>query len=92
MTGIALRRHCFELAVGSALVAGVAVDSRVSTGQRETIVVLLDIFVGDLPSTDGMALLAIGTQLPAVHVSVTVLTALSHVGEDHLDVALCAGD
>lgn len=38
-----------------------------------------------------MTLFAVGSQLPAVNVGMTVLTTLPHVGENGLDVALRAG-
>jgi len=59
VAGVARRRHDLELAVGAVLVAGIAVDDRVSTGQREAVVVLLYVLNGDRPSADGMALFAI---------------------------------
>jgi hypothetical protein len=58
-------------------VAGIAVDRCVSTGQREAIVVLLNVFNRDGPSADGMTLLAIRTQLPLVNISVAVLASLT---------------
>ena len=85
-------RHDLELAVGAILVAGIAVDDRVGTGQGEAVVVLLYVLNGDRPSADGMALLAIGTQLALVNISVAVLAALTDAGEDHFDVTLGAGD
>jgi hypothetical protein len=63
----------------------------VGTGQREAIVVLLNVFNSDAPSADGMTLLAIRTQLPFVNISVAVLASLTDAREDHLDVALDAG-
>ena len=59
MAGIAGRRHPPELAVGRAFVAGIAIDCRVSAGEGEAVVVLLNLFDGDLPSAHGVALLAI---------------------------------
>jgi hypothetical protein len=59
MARVALRRHCDELAVGRAFMAGIAVHGRVRSGQRKAIVVLLDLLDRDLPSADGMALLAV---------------------------------
>jgi hypothetical protein len=43
VAGIARRRHCLELARGPALMAGIAVHRRVCSGQRETVVVLLNL-------------------------------------------------
>lgn len=70
---------------------GIAVHGRVSSGQREAIVVLLDLLDSDRPSSNAMALLTIGTQLPLVNISVAVLAALAYVSEDEFDVALRAG-
>ena len=92
VAGVALRRHRLESTVGAILVASIAVDGRVCTRQRESIVVLLDVFVCDLPSTDGVALFAISSQLAPVNVGVTILAALSDIGENHLHVTLRAGD
>ena len=92
VAGIALRRHCLKLAGRCALVAGIAVDCGMSPRQRKAIIVLLDLLYGNLPSQDGMALLAIRPQLTSVNVRVAVLATLPHVGEYRLDVALRAGD
>lgn len=43
VAGIALRRHGLELACGSALVAGIAVDGGMSSRQRKAIIVLLNL-------------------------------------------------
>lgn len=43
VTRKALGRHRLKLAVGGSLVAGIAVDGRVSAGQRKAVVVLLDL-------------------------------------------------
>ena len=77
VAGVARRRHDLELAVGAVLVAGIAVDHRVGTGQREAVVVLLHVFNSDRPSADGMALLAIRAQLALVNISVAILAALT---------------
>jgi hypothetical protein len=92
MAGEASRGHYLKLAVGAALVAGIAVDGCVGTGQRETIVMLLHIFNRDAPSADGVALLAIRAQLTLVNIGVAVLAALTDVGENHLYVTLDASD
>ena len=90
MARVACRRHDLELAVGAVLVAGIAVYRRVGTGQREAVVVLLNVFNSDRPSADGMALFAIRAQLPFVNVSMAVLAALTDTREDHFDVTLGA--
>lgn len=92
MAGEALRRHRLELAVGATLVTGVAVDRRVRSGEREAIVVLLNILVGDLPSAHRVALLAIRAQLATVNVGVAILALVTDVSEHHLYVTLRASD
>ena len=89
---IAVRRHGLELAVGRPLVAGIAVDCRVGSGQRKTVIVLLHLLNRDLPSPYCVALLAVRTQLPLVNVGVAILAALPDVREHGLYVALHAGD
>ena len=88
MARIAHRGHDLEFAVGSVFVAGIAINSRVRSGQGEAIVVLLDIFNRNAPSPDGVALFAIGAQLPLMDISVAVLAAFADIAEHGLDVAL----
>jgi len=59
VTGIALRRHRLKFTLGRAFVAGVACDGRVGSRQRKAVIVLLNLLHRDLPSADGVALLAI---------------------------------
>lgn len=92
VAGIASSGHRLELAVGRALVAGIAVHSGVRSGQREPVVMLLDLLARNLPAADRVALFAIGSQLPPVNIRVAVLASLSDVGEHRLDVTLDAGD
>ncbi len=89
---IALRGHRLELAVRSTLVTGIAVDRGMRSGEREAVIVLLNLLHRDLPSADSVTLFAVGSQLPPVNIGVAVLAALPHVGEDRLHVALNAGD
>ena len=90
MARVTLRRHCDELAVGHAFMAGIAVHGRVRSGQRKAIVVLLDLLDRDLPSADRVALLAVRAQLPLVNVGVAILAALSNVSENRPDVTFSA--
>ena len=92
VAGVARRRHDLELAVGAVLVAGIAVDHRMGTGQREAVVVLLHVFNSDRPSANSVALLAIRAQLALVNISVAVLAALADAREDHFYVTLAAGN
>jgi len=88
---VAVCRHRLKLAVGRALVAGIAIDGGVGPGQREAIIVLLDLLNRNLPSAHGVARLAVRSQLPLVNIGVAVLAALADVGEHRLHVALRAG-
>lgn len=90
VAGIAFRRHRLKLACSRALVAGIAIHCRVCPGKRKTVVVLLDLRDRNLPAAHRVALLAVGAQSPAVNVCVTVLTSLSDIREDRLDVTLDA--
>lgn len=58
---------------------GIAVDSGMGAREREAVVVLLDIFDGDRPSPNCMALLAVSSQLAAMNVSVAVLANMTYV-------------
>ena len=71
--------------------ARVTVDGGVRSSQREAVVMLLNVLDRDLPSTDGVALLAVGAELALMNVGMAVLAALSDVGENHFDVTLRAG-
>jgi len=89
---VTLRGHGGELTVGRAFVAGVAVNRGVGTDQRKAVGVLLDILNRDLPSADGMALFAVRSELALMNVGMAILTALPHIREDRLYVALRACD
>jgi len=56
---VALGRHRLEFAIRHSLVAGIAVDGGVRSGQRETIIVLLNLLHRDLPSPNRVALFAV---------------------------------
>ncbi len=61
MARIAHRGHDLKLAVGGVLVAGIAIDGRVSAGQGEAIIVLLNLLNRHAPSAYRVALLTICT-------------------------------
>jgi len=61
VTGIARRRHELKFAGSSPFVTGIAIDSGVGTRQWEAIVVLLHVLDRNLPSTNRMALLTVGS-------------------------------
>lgn len=92
VAGVALRRHGLELAVSRVLVAGIAIDRGVGSGQRETVVVILNLLNRDLPSSNRVTLLAVRPQLTPVDVRVTVLAARADITENWFHVALRARD
>ena len=65
VTGVAGRGHCLKLTSGCALVAGVAVDGGMRSGQREAVVVLLNLLDRNLPASNGVALFAVGSRVDA---------------------------
>lgn len=91
MARIAVGRHGLELAVGCALVAGIAVDRGVSAGQGKAIVVLLHLLNRNCPAANRMALRAIRAQLPFMNIGVAVLAAQAYVREYRFHVTLDAG-
>ena len=91
VAGIARRRHRLKLAIGRALMTGVAVDGGVRPGQREPVIVLLDLLDRHLPTANRVALFAVRSQLPLVNVRMAVLAALPDAGEHGLYVTLNAG-
>jgi len=76
MARVASRRQSYELSSGCVLVALIAFDQCMRSNQRESILVILDLLDIYLPAFDGVAALAIGTELPAMNVCVA-LRALS---------------
>ena len=90
MARIAGGGHGLKLTVGPALMAGIAIHRGMRAGEWEAVIVLLDLLHRDLPAPDGMALLAICSQLPPVNVCMAVLAALADIRENRLDVALGA--
>ena len=92
MTGIAFRRHRLEFTDRGSLMAYVAIHRGMCTGKRKAVIVLLHLPNGNLPSANGMALLAVCPQLTLVEVGMAILTALAHTREHGPDVTLGAGD
>jgi len=70
----------------------VALHHSVSAKQRESVEVLLDRLIRDIPTGDGVALGAIGPHLTAMNVGVAVRAILPDIGKDRFDVALRAGN
>lgn len=90
VAGVAIGWHRLKLAIGRALVTGIAIHCGMGSGQWEAIIVLLDLLNRNLPPAHRMARLAVRSQLPLVNISVAVLAALAHIGKYRLHVALRA--
>ncbi len=90
VTRHALGGHRLELTLRCALMARIAIYGCMGSGQRKTIIVLLDLLDRNLPSAHGVTLLAIRSELALVYVGMAVLTTLPHVRKDRLRVALHA--
>ncbi|MBV8052539.1 MAG: hypothetical protein JOZ80_15220 [Acidobacteriaceae bacterium] len=84
--------HRLEPARGGAFVAGVALQRRMGSGQRKAVIVILDLLHGDLPTSDGVTLLAIRAQLAAMNIGVAILAALPNVAENGFHVTLGTGN
>ena len=90
VAGIAGRGKALELSDCGAGVTLIAVKRGVRTNQREAVQVLIDLLHRNIPSSDVVALLAIGTHLALVNVGVAVGALLADVGENRLGVTLNA--
>jgi hypothetical protein len=90
MTGIALSGKAKEDSGGGLFVALLALKCSVRTEERKTILVILHLLVGDVPTPDRVALLAIGTILATMDVGVAIRTILGYIGENRFHVALGA--
>ena len=91
VTGQAVRGHGLELTVRRVLVAGIAIHGSVCAGQREAVVMILDLLDGDVPPAHGVALRAIRTQLALVNIRVAILALVAYIIKYELDVARRAG-
>src|SRR5882762_6921905 len=89
---IAICRKSQELSDSGALVTLVALHDSVRAKQRESVEVLLDRLIRDIPTGDGVALGAIGPHLTPMNVGVAVRAIFPDISEDRLDVALRAGN
>jgi hypothetical protein len=72
VAGIALRRQPCKLADRSLLVAVIALQRGVCAHQREAVKVVLNCLSGNSPPVHGMALLAVGPELPPVNIGMAV--------------------
>lgn len=69
---------------------GIARQRGVRADQGKAILMLLDVLDGDLPALHRVTLLAIGSQLPAMDVSMAIGAALADVRKNKLGMALRA--
>jgi len=72
VAGIAGRRQPRKLADRSLLVAVIALQGSVRAYQREAVKVILNCLGGNSPPVHGMALLAVGPELPPVNIGMAV--------------------
>jgi hypothetical protein len=90
MAGVAGRGKTLELPHRGARVALVAVNRGVRTNEREAVQVLIYLLHRNVPSLDGMALLAIRAHLAPVNVGVAIRALFADVRKDRFGVALNA--
>ena len=83
-------RKALELSHRSALVARVAIHSRVRARQREPVHVLVDLLNRNVPASHRMALFAVRAHLGFVNVRMALAALRSDIREDRLGVALRA--
>jgi hypothetical protein len=79
-----------KLADGRALVAILALHRRVGAEERKAVLVIVNLFCGNLPALNGVTLRAIRSHFPLVNIGVTILTGLSYISEYGLGMALYA--
>lgn len=79
-----------ELADRADLVAGVAVNGRMSADQRKSILMLVDVVNGNLPTIGVVAEVALGAILAAMQIGVAVLALDGGVAEIEVLVAVGA--
>lgn len=88
MAGIACGGKAFVLAGGSPFVAFRAVGKGMGSHQGKAVLVVLDHVERDVPTLDGVALLAVSAELAAVNVGVTVGAMGAYIVEHQAGVAL----
>jgi hypothetical protein len=90
VTRVTLNGESLELPDRLAFMAVGALQSGMSSHQRETVFVFLHSLQHDVPSLDGVALCAVGPHLAAVNVSVAVGTVHSGIRKHRLGMTLGA--
>jgi len=91
MASDALRTQARVDARRASAMAGIAGYRRVTAQQRKAIQVVLDGTRGDPPSLNGVAVLALGTELAPVKIRVTGRTLRAGFGKNSRDVARITG-
>jgi len=79
-----------KLPDGAGFMARVAIHNGVRADQRKAILVFVDVVHRHLPAVDVVAQVTLGAVAAPVDIGVAVLTLLTGVGEDRVDVALLA--
>lgn len=92
VTADAIGGHRGELAERSVLMTVLASRGGMCPGQREAVVVHVDLGDGNFPSPDRVAVFAVGGHLAAVDVGVAVSALGADITEHHLGVAVHAID
>jgi hypothetical protein len=85
-----IRRQSLELPDRRALVASFTLHRRVSAEKRKSVQVILDCAQTDLPSTNGVALRAVGAEFSPVNIRVTIGAIFADIGEHRFHMALRA--
>ena len=80
-----------ELADRADLVAGVAVNGRMSADQGKAVLMFVDVMDRHLPAAVTVAQVTLRSIFPPVNVGVAVLASLTNVGKSQVDVAILAG-
>lgn len=90
VTAEAVGGESLELAHGRTLMAAVALQQRVRPHQRKAVEMLLDVLHGNPPAPYVVAVLATGSELPAMDIGVAVGAFHARVREHQIAVALPA--
>ena len=90
MAGVAGGGQALELPAGGAFVACLALHHGMRADERKAVLVILNVFVGDLPALHGMATITIGAELATMHVGVAIGAMRTYILEHEGRVALRA--
>lgn len=90
MAGIALCSETLKLCGGRSLVAGSAIQRCVGSHQGKTVLVLVNLLRGNLPTLYAVALLTTGSELTLVDIRVAIGALVAYILKYRFDVALGA--